>query len=86
MAACVGDGIHQYYRTDYVFARDTNGVAFRGHGWMTAPKYMRAFCQRCGTTIEIQVCPSIEIRHEKLNSVQQEKGTHTGLEAAEVRG
>jgi hypothetical protein len=69
---CVNGSVHNFYRTDYVFARDLNGVAFRGHGWATAPKYTRAFCQHCGQTIEIQICPPIEVRKE-LKRLEPEK-------------
>ncbi len=56
---------HLYHRADYVYARDAHRTAFKGAGWQRAAKYMRLYCARCTSTIEVEICPPLDVRIER---------------------
>ena len=60
-AICAKNG-HRFYPSNYIFARDAQGVAFKGAEFHTAPKYVRYVCGNCTVVREIQVCPRLENR------------------------
>lgn len=61
---------HHFFRTDYIYARDENKVAFKGDGFKKAAKYTTVFCSSCMLVAEIEICPTIEVRPENRPMVK----------------
>lgn len=67
---------HRFHLTNYVFARDENGVPIRGGAnWHKAAKYSRVFCAGCGVIAEIQVCPPTVTRVPQAVNLKEEEVT-----------
>jgi hypothetical protein len=54
---------HFFHSSGVVFARDAQGVAFRGGpDWHGARKYMVYLCNRCLMPVEVKITPHLEQR------------------------
>lgn len=61
---CEEGSDHNYRPASVIFAKDANGVAFRGGGaaWHAAAKFSVFVCTRCLDTKEVCIAPVLQVR------------------------
>lgn len=57
---------HEYVSSCTQFARDRQGLAFKGDGADRAAKHQVWVCRKCGSCLEVCIIPKLELKNPRL--------------------